>query len=173
MEAKNPKLKPLLLVGLLAAFGAVIATLAAGSSFHVGASNGSFNFDFRFGAADSHMATALEIVAVGAFLAALIVYMTRGSQPSGGAGGGEGDFGAPEVLGFLQRLTKSKTDVWIGGVCGGLGEHTGAPSWVWRLVFLFLLFCYGTGVMVYVLLWICLPAPRDRDSGGAPPSGAR
>ncbi len=60
---------------------------------------------------------------------------------------------------WLQNLTKSDTDKWIGGVCGGLGDHTALPSWVWRLVFLLLLFCYGTGALLYVLLWICLPEP--------------
>ena len=62
----------------------------------------------------------------------------------------------------MRRLTKSTHDAWLGGVCGGLGEHTALPSWVWRLAFLLALFCYGTGGLFYLLLWICLPEqPKD------------
>ena len=36
------------------------------------------------------------------------------------------------------------------------------------LVFLLLLCCYGTGVLLYVLLWICLPEPlRGEETPGA------
>ena len=58
---------------------------------------------------------------------------------------------------FLRTLTKSKSDVWLGGVCGGLGFHTPLPSWVWRILFLVLFFCLGTGGIAYLVLWICLP----------------
>jgi len=76
-----------------------------------------------------------------------------------------------EFAGALRRLTKSKTDEWLGGVCGGLGEHTPLPSWVWRLVFLLLLFCYGTGVLLYIALWICLPEPVQEEERPTTPSG--
>ena len=42
---------------------------------------------------------------------------------------------------WLQELTKSDTDKWIGGVCGGLGQHSPLPSWVWRFMFAFLFWC--------------------------------
>ncbi len=58
---------------------------------------------------------------------------------------------------LLQRLTKSKEDRVIGGVCGGLGMHTSIPAWAWRVLFCLLLFCFGTGLLVYVLLWIFMP----------------
>lgn len=58
---------------------------------------------------------------------------------------------------WLQNLTKSEKDRWISGVCGGLGEHTPVPSWTWRILFtLFLFFC-GTGLILYILLWIFVP----------------
>jgi phage shock protein PspC (stress-responsive transcriptional regulator) len=58
---------------------------------------------------------------------------------------------------FLSGLTKSKTDVVLGGVCGGFGKHTPIPSWVWRVGFLVAALVFGTGVLVYVILWIALP----------------
>ena len=57
---------------------------------------------------------------------------------------------------WLQKLTKSDNDKWIGGVCGGLGEHSPIPSWVWRV--LFVLFFFGPGLFIYILLWIFVPA---------------
>lgn len=58
---------------------------------------------------------------------------------------------------WLQRLTKSEKDKWIGGVCGGLGEHTPIPSWSWRFLFTVLFLCGGAGLLLYILLWIFLP----------------
>jgi len=57
---------------------------------------------------------------------------------------------------WLQKLTKSDNDKWIGGVCGGLGEHSPIPSWVWRV--LFVLFFFGPGLFLYILLWIFVPS---------------
>jgi len=71
---------------------------------------------------------------------------------------------------WLQMLTKSHHDKWIGGVCGGLGEHSPIPSWCWRFLFAFLFLLYGVGLVIYLLLWIFVPkgveikedAGRDR-----------
>jgi phage shock protein PspC (stress-responsive transcriptional regulator) len=45
----------------------------------------------------------------------------------------------------------------MGGVCGGLGKHTPIPSWTWRLLFTLLFFCFGTGLLFYILLWVFIP----------------
>ncbi|MFH1079377.1 MAG: PspC domain-containing protein [Pseudomonadota bacterium] len=58
---------------------------------------------------------------------------------------------------WLQMLTKSQHDKWIGGVCGGLGEHSPIPSWCWRFLFAVLFILYGVGLVLYVLLWIFVP----------------
>jgi phage shock protein C len=60
---------------------------------------------------------------------------------------------------WLQKLTKSDNDKWIGGVCGGLGEHSPIPSWVWRV--LFVLFFFGPGLFIYILLWIFVPSKSN------------
>ena len=65
---------------------------------------------------------------------------------------------------WLQKLTKSEDDRILGGVCGGLGEHSELPSWVWRiLMVLFVLFSGGLGLVLYVLLWIFMPGPGKGD----------
>ena len=66
---------------------------------------------------------------------------------------------------WLQRLAKSRNDRWIGGVCGGLGAHTSIPSWVWRVLFCLLFFCLGTGLLIYILLWIFMPNEQLEEGG--------
>jgi phage shock protein C len=58
---------------------------------------------------------------------------------------------------FLQQLTRSRTDRFIGGVCGGLGRHTDLPSWAWRVMFSLTLLYFGAGLLIYLLLWLFLP----------------
>ena len=65
--------------------------------------------------------------------------------------------GKNAVMDWLHALRRSRTDRWLGGVCGGLAPATGLPSWLVRLVFVLLLVCGGTGLAVYLLLWIFVP----------------
>ena len=64
---------------------------------------------------------------------------------------------------WLQELTKSETDKWIGGVCGGFGQRSPLPSWVWRFLFSFLFLCFGTGLVLYILLWMFMPKKISTD----------
>ncbi len=59
--------------------------------------------------------------------------------------------------GWLRQLARSNTDKKIGGVCGGLGEHTSVPSWCWRVLFLLAVVFYGLGIGIYILLWLFMP----------------
>jgi phage shock protein PspC (stress-responsive transcriptional regulator) len=58
----------------------------------------------------------------------------------------------------LNNLRRSRTDKWIAGVCGGLAVATGADAWIWRLLLSVLFFAGGTGLVLYILLWIFVPA---------------
>jgi len=58
----------------------------------------------------------------------------------------------------FRDLKKSATDKKIAGVCGGFGEYTPLPSWMWRVIFLVSLFLGGLGLLTYIILWICMPA---------------
>ncbi|MBV8502367.1 MAG: PspC domain-containing protein [Paucibacter sp.] len=78
----------------------------------------------------------------------------------GGIGGGTyGDPGAAgPAASELHNLRRSRSDAWVGGVCGGVARFTGVPAWVWRLLFIALVLCAGSGFLLYLLLWIFVPA---------------
>ena len=58
----------------------------------------------------------------------------------------------------VNSFRRSRTDRWLGGVCGGIGRATGVESWVWRLLFAVLFLCLGAGLLVYLLLWMFVPS---------------
>ncbi len=91
-----------------------------------------------------------------------------GGGASGAAAGNASAGGAHS--GFLHRLTLSSSDHVIGGVCGGLGAHTGLPSWAWRVIFCAMVFYFGVGLLFYILLWIFIPSePAAPAPPAAPP----
>lgn len=63
-----------------------------------------------------------------------------------------------EAAASMNRLRRSRDDRWIGGVCGGLARATGVESWIWRLLVAVLFVFGGTGLVIYLLLWIFVPA---------------
>jgi len=63
---------------------------------------------------------------------------------------------------ILHKLRKSNYDRMVFGVCGGLGECTPIPSWVWRLVLVLSLLLGGAGIIIYLLLAIFMPAENAR-----------
>jgi phage shock protein C len=63
----------------------------------------------------------------------------------------------PPAVSALNQLRRSRADLWIAGVCGGLARTTGVEAWIWRLIFAALALFGGTGVIAYVLLWIFVP----------------
>ena len=57
----------------------------------------------------------------------------------------------------LNRLRRSRSDKWLGGVCAGIGRASGIDAWIWRLLFVLLFLFGGTGLLAYLLLWIFVP----------------
>src|SRR5688500_7719818 len=64
---------------------------------------------------------------------------------------------APGVT-AINALRRSRSDRWLGGVCGGLAAPTGVESWAWRLIFALFFLFGGLGLILYVLLWIFVPS---------------
>ena len=64
-----------------------------------------------------------------------------------------------------NALRRSRDDRWLGGVCGGIAQVTGVATWFWRLLFVLLATCAGTGILLYALGWLLLP---EGDGAGVP-----
>jgi phage shock protein PspC (stress-responsive transcriptional regulator) len=75
-----------------------------------------------------------------------------------------------------NRLTRSRSDAMIAGVCSGLGKYLGIDPTLVRLFFVLLaLTGNGIGLLLYILLWIVLPLedqPRDTSFGDTVRSGS-
>lgn len=56
------------------------------------------------------------------------------------------------------RLHKSTKDKIIAGVCGGLGEYFKMDSSIIRIIWAITAFAYGTGILLYFIAAIILPA---------------
>jgi phage shock protein PspC (stress-responsive transcriptional regulator) len=67
-------------------------------------------------------------------------------------------FALPSSAAPRPRLTRSRTDSRIAGVCGGLAEHTGIDALIWRVAMIALTLAGGSGVVIYGLLWLLMPA---------------
>lgn len=69
-------------------------------------------------------------------------------------------------------LYRSRTDRWIAGVCGGLGDYFGVDVNALRLAFVVLALWQGVGLVLYLLLVIIVPDEPVRElvmEPGLPP----
>ncbi len=57
-----------------------------------------------------------------------------------------------------NRLYRSNTDKVIGGVSGGLADYLSIDVVIVRVLFVLLVLFGGSGVLVYIILWIAIPA---------------
>jgi len=64
-----------------------------------------------------------------------------------------------------HQLTRSTSNRVIGGVAGGIAAYTGIDSGIIRVIaaLLILFTGFAPGIIIYLVLWIILPA----DTGGA------
>ena len=60
-----------------------------------------------------------------------------------------------------KRLTKSKTDRKLFGVCGGLGEYFGIDPTLVRLAFVLLALFNGIGLVLYIILAVIMPSEKN------------
>jgi len=57
----------------------------------------------------------------------------------------------------VKRLMRSSRDKKLGGVCAGLADYFDLDPTLVRIVWLLLVLFAGTGLLVYLILWIVLP----------------
>lgn len=65
----------------------------------------------------------------------------------------------------MNKLTRSRTDKFIAGVCGGIGEYFKIDANLVRVAFVLLALFGQVGVLLYGLLWLVLPAGEDGPTG--------
>ncbi len=56
-----------------------------------------------------------------------------------------------------NRLYRSRTNKMIGGVAGGLAEYFNVDVILMRLLFIVIFLAGGSGVLIYIILWIIMP----------------
>ncbi len=56
-----------------------------------------------------------------------------------------------------KKLYRSRTERWLGGVCGGLGAYFGVDPTLVRVIFVILSLTFGSGFLIYLVLWLIIP----------------
>ena len=64
--------------------------------------------------------------------------------------------GATPVAPPPKRLMRSSTDKKIAGVCGGLADYFDLDPTIVRVVWLLAIFFGGTGLLIYIILYLYL-----------------
>jgi phage shock protein C len=65
--------------------------------------------------------------------------------------------GLSPQTGGKKKLMRSSTDKKIAGVCAGLADYFDLDPTLVRVVWLLAVLCAGTGLLLYIILWIVLP----------------
>ena len=60
-----------------------------------------------------------------------------------------------------KRLMRSGRDKKIAGVCAGVAHYLDIDPTIVRVIWGVLAFCYGAGIVVYIILWIIAPVATD------------
>ncbi|GFZ39671.1 PspC domain-containing protein [Bacteroides nordii] len=64
-----------------------------------------------------------------------------------------------------RKLTRSRSDRMLAGVCGGLAQFFGLDVSLVRIAYAILtIFTAFAGVPVYILMWIIIPEEKNRYS---------
>lgn len=67
-----------------------------------------------------------------------------------------------------KKLTRSRKERMIAGICGGLAEYFGWDISLLRVVYvLATIFTAFAGTIVYIILWIVMPDERYSDGYGS------
>ncbi len=63
----------------------------------------------------------------------------------------------PQQPGPGRRLTRSRTDRKIAGVCGGFAAYAGIDANVVRILMVALTVLSGAGPVIYLVAWLIVP----------------
>jgi phage shock protein C len=56
-----------------------------------------------------------------------------------------------------RKLYRSRSQRMIAGVCGGLADYFNIDATLVRVLFLLLAVFGGTGLVIYVVMWVIVP----------------
>lgn len=84
-----------------------------------------------------------------------------------------GSAGPAPVAAAPKRLMRSSTDKKIGGVCAGIAEYFDLDPTIVRVIWFLAVFFAGTGLLVYIILWIVLPLAPAPGTISVPGTAAR
>jgi len=59
-----------------------------------------------------------------------------------------------------RKLYRSRSQRMVAGVCGGLAEYFNVDATLIRVLFLVLAVVGGSGLVIYLLMWIIVPDAR-------------
>lgn len=62
-----------------------------------------------------------------------------------------------------KRLYRSETDKVIAGVAGGLADYFEVDSIIIRILFVLMTIFHGSGILLYIILWLVLPTKSAID----------
>ncbi|NLC64459.1 MAG: PspC domain-containing protein [Erysipelothrix sp.] len=60
-----------------------------------------------------------------------------------------------------NKLYRDKDGGMLGGVCAGLSEYFRIDVTIIRIIMAVLFFGYGSGLLLYILMWVIIPEKRD------------
>ena len=60
-----------------------------------------------------------------------------------------------------KRLTRKVNEKKIAGVCAGVANYFDIDPTIVRVIWGVLAFCYGTGVLAYIILWLIAPVSTE------------
>ena len=60
-----------------------------------------------------------------------------------------------------KQLMRSGRDKKIAGVCAGVAHYLDMDPTIVRVVWGVLAFCYGAGIVAYIILWMIAPVATD------------
>jgi phage shock protein C len=59
-----------------------------------------------------------------------------------------------------RRITRSRDEKMIAGVCGGLAEWLDLDPSIVRLIFILMALTFGHGILVYLILALVMPLEK-------------
>lgn len=86
--------------------------------------------------------------------------MEDGEVEDAGTDGGSERKGRKYYSGGRRRLYRDPDSQAVAGVCSGVGEYFGIDPIIIRVLFVISLLLWGTGLLIYILLWVVIPEAK-------------